>query len=82
VQQVVSSLNDIQEFCNALNDRHASYRLSVDRPEALRVTLDVPGERWEFDFFEDGRMELERFVGQGVIDAGIPELEAALRHYE
>jgi hypothetical protein len=54
----------------------------VDRPEAIRVTLDVPGERWEIDFFPDGHIELERYVGQGVVDAGLAELEAALRYYD
>jgi hypothetical protein len=74
-------LDNVLQFCTALNERRASYKLSVDRPEAIRVTLDVPGERWEIDFFPDGHIELERYVGQGVVDAGPAELEAALRYY-
>jgi hypothetical protein len=75
-------IEDVLQFCNALNERRASYRLSVDRPEAIRVTLDVPGERWEIDFFSDGEIELERYMGQGVVEAGPPDLEAALRYYD
>jgi hypothetical protein len=54
----------------------------VDRPEAIRVTLDIPREHWEIEFFPDGHIELERFVGQGVVDAGPADLEAALRYYD
>jgi hypothetical protein len=75
-------LEDVLQFCNALNERRASYRLSVDRPEAIRVTLDIPREHWEIEFFPDGHIELERFVGQGVVDAGPADLEAALRYYD
>jgi len=75
-------LDDVLQFCAALNERRASYKLSVDRPEAIGVTLDVPGERWEIDFFPDEHIELERYVGQGAVDAGLAELEAALRYYD
>ncbi len=74
-------LDDVLRFCNELNERRASYKLSIDRPEAIRVTLDVPGERWEIDFFPDGEIELDRYVSQGVVRAGPGDLEAALRYY-
>lgn len=75
-------LDDVLQFCAALNDRRASYKLSVDRPEAIRVTLDVPGERWEIDFFPDGEIELDRYVSQGVVEAGPADLEAALGYFD
>jgi len=75
-------LEDVLQFCIALNGRRASYKLSVDRPEAIRVTLDVPGERWEIDFFPDGSIELDRYVSQGVVQAGPADLEAALQYYD
>jgi hypothetical protein len=31
--------------------------------------VPLPGERWEIEFFDDGRVELERFVSQGVVEA-------------
>ena len=42
----------------------------------------MPGERWELDFFPDGEVELERYVGQGVVKAAPTDLEAALRYYD
>jgi hypothetical protein len=33
------------------------------------MSVAVPGERWEIEFFDDGRIELERFVSQGVAEA-------------
>ena len=58
VQQAMTVLENVLRFCNELDKRHASYRISVDRPEAIRVTVDVPREKWEFDFFLDGEIEL------------------------
>jgi hypothetical protein len=31
------------------------------------VEVAVPGERWEAEFFEDGRIEAERFSSDGTI---------------
>jgi hypothetical protein len=78
----MTTLEDVLRFCNELNERRASYKLSVDRPEAVRVTLDVPGERWEIDFFPDGEIELDRYVSQGVVQAGPADLEAALQYFD
>ena len=33
---------------------------------ASRARRWIPGERWELEFFEDGTVELERFVSAGV----------------
>jgi len=30
------------------------------------ILLSIPGEHWEVEFFEDGHVEIERFIGQGV----------------
>lgn len=32
------------------------------------VTVNIPGERWEVEFFDDGNVEVERFVSTGVVD--------------
>ncbi len=75
-------LENVLRFCNELNKRRASYKVSVDRPEAIRVTVDVPREKWEFDFFLDGEIELERYLGQDVVVAGPSDLEAVLQYYD
>jgi hypothetical protein len=74
-------MEKLLEFCAALNERGATYELAVVRPEAAMVALTVPGERWEIEFFLDGRVEVERFVSQGVeINAGT--MEDALRYFD
>lgn len=32
------------------------------------VCIDVPGERWEVEFFVNGDVEVERFLTQGAIE--------------
>ncbi len=78
----MSAMEKLLDFCAVLDHRKARYELSVARPEAVMVSLAVPGERWEIEFFSDGRIELERFVSQGVADAGPAELDAALRYFD
>jgi hypothetical protein len=53
-------------FCAALEQRRARYDVLVARPDAVMVALAVPGERWEIEFFTDGRIEVERFVSRGL----------------
>lgn len=40
-----------------------SYTLARDRVDTVRVNLTLAGERVEVDVFEDGHMEVSRFVG-------------------
>jgi len=79
---MMNTMDNLLAFCAALNQRRAHYELLVVRPEAVMVLLSVPGERWEIEFFLDGHIELERFVSQGVDDAGSAELDTALRYFD
>ena len=38
------------------------------------VEVAIPGERWEVEFFADGHVEVEKFIGQAEI-LGEEELE-------
>jgi hypothetical protein len=31
------------------------------------VTVTVPGQRWEVEFFDDGRVDVEKFLSDGTI---------------
>ena len=74
-------MEKLLEFCSALNHRKVRYELSVGRPEAVMVSLSIPGENWEIEFFLDGRVEVERFVSQGVEE--YPDaLDDALRLFD
>jgi hypothetical protein len=65
----MTALSKAAEFCRQLDRRHVAYELQIVRDEALMMSVAVPGERWEVEFFDDGRIELERFVSQGVAEA-------------
>lgn len=65
----MTALTTAAEFCRELDRRHVTYEIQIAREEALMLSVAVPGERWELEFFDDGRIELERFVSQGVAEA-------------
>ncbi len=51
----MSATEKLLDFCAALDRQKERYEMSVARPEAIMVSLAVPGERWEIEFFSDGR---------------------------
>ena len=54
-------LGSLLRFLNQLEAWRISYRLEHFREDTLMVTLSVPGERWDVEFFADGNIELEIF---------------------
>ena len=65
----MSALEGASALCASLKRHHISYQLIIARDDALMVCITIPGQRWEVEFFDDGQIELERFVSQGVEDA-------------
>jgi hypothetical protein len=65
----MTALSTATEFHRALERRHVPHEFRIARDEALMMSAAVPGERWEIEFFDDGRIELERFVSQGVVES-------------
>ncbi|MEH2149176.1 hypothetical protein [Nostoc sp.] len=55
-------------FLNQLEQEKISYTLAHHRDETIMVNVAVAGERWEVEFFDDGSVEVERFVSSGEID--------------
>jgi hypothetical protein len=66
----MNALQNFLDFCETLRQHRTAFQLLVDRTEAVMITVAVPGERWEIEFFADGSVEVERFVSQGV-DIGV-----------
>jgi hypothetical protein len=63
----MTALEKASHLLAELDRRHVPYQLQVVRPEALMVSVAIPGERWEIEFFDDDdRVEVERFISQGV----------------
>lgn len=47
----------------SLDEAKYSYTLSRDRDDAILITISFVGERVEVYVFEDGHMEVSRFLG-------------------
>ncbi len=62
-------MDKLLAFVASLEDKRASYIMGVARTEAVMVTVVVPGERIEVEFFADGTVEVERFISAGDVDA-------------
>ena len=54
------------DFLNKLEEHDIYYRLNKVR-DAIMVEVAVPSQRWEVEFFPDGRIEVETFITTGVI---------------
>lgn len=65
----MTAIANAAALCRELNAKRIPYQLLIVRDEALMVSVAVPGERWEMEFFEDGHIELEKFSSEGVDDA-------------
>ncbi len=63
-----NSFQKLLDFLDRLEDEGLWYRLDHFRPETICVCVDVPGERWEVEFFADGHIEFERFRSSGDIE--------------
>lgn len=63
-----TALENASKLTAELGNRNIRYQLFIVRPEAIMVSVAVPGERWEIEFFDDDHVELERFQTLGVDD--------------
>jgi hypothetical protein len=55
-------------FLRRLERAKIAYRLRHSRDDAIMVWINVPGERWEVEFLEDGDIDVEVFRSGGHID--------------
>ncbi|WP_432722176.1 hypothetical protein R0381_001831 [Jeongeupia wiesaeckerbachi] len=56
------------ELLATLEEARVSFTLGRFRHDTVLVTLTLAGERVEIDVFEDGRMEVARFLGsEGIV---------------
>lgn len=58
---------DLIQFLERLRSASIHYSLDTVRPNGLLVSVAVPGQRWEVEFFADGNVEVEKFVSDGTI---------------
>ena len=75
-----SSLTKLLNFLDSLENVKIHYRLSHVR-DSLMVEIDVPGEKWEVEFFDNGEIEIERFVSTFVHPITDDELAQLVAEY-
>jgi hypothetical protein len=68
-------------FLNKLEERHIFFRLDRCRSAAILVRIDVPGQRWEVEFMDDGSIETEVFRSDGTIESGEIPLDRLFREF-
>jgi len=62
-----SVFNQLLAFLAELEEGKINYTLAHQRDDAMMIVAVVPGERWEIEFFDDGSVEVERFISNGAI---------------
>ena len=63
-----NALSKLTSFLEDLSQKRISYTLAYCREDSILVSIAVPGERWEVEFFANCDVEVERFVSTGRID--------------
>lgn len=58
------SMGKLIAFLNRLESSKIYYTLNKVR-DSILVEVVVPGERWEVEFFENGTVEIEKFLSNG-----------------
>jgi hypothetical protein len=67
------ALSKLLSFLNQLEERTIYYSLSHNTSDAIMVDVALLGVRYEIEFFEDGRIEVELFESSGDIEEREPE---------
>ena len=76
----INRLQTLLDFLDELERHHLHFKLERHRSETIMVLVNVPGERWEVEFFGDGEIEVEVFRSSENGVVGGDEAQAALRH--
>jgi hypothetical protein len=63
----MKGMTKLLNFLCRLEDCKIHYRLEHSRKESIMVIPDVPGQKWEIEFFDDGNVEIEIFTSDGEI---------------
>lgn len=56
-------MHSLYQILAKLDEGNWHYTLSRHRPDTIMVSVTFVGERVEIDIFEDGSMEVSRFIG-------------------
>ncbi|CCD88261.1 conserved protein of unknown function [Bradyrhizobium sp. ORS 285] len=62
-----------------LEKRGVHFFIERTRPDTVRLSVTLVGERLEIDVFEDGHLEFSRFRGDESVQSGYEELMRLLQ---
>ena len=73
-------MTKLLKFLHRLDECKIHYRIEHNREESVMVITDVPGQKWEIEFFGNGNVEIEIFKSDGEI-RGEMELERFFKDF-
>ena len=62
-----------------LEEARLHFFIERTRPDAIRLSVTMVGERVEIDIFEDNHLEISRFFGDEHVEGGMELLEKILK---
>lgn len=77
----MNSMQKLFDFLNRLDEATISYTLEHQCEDTLLVSVNIPDERWEIEFYADGSVEVEVFYSNAEED-GFEGEEALERLFE
>ncbi|MDD5523149.1 MAG: hypothetical protein PHI84_20210 [Kiritimatiellae bacterium] len=63
----MKEMTKLLKFLHRLDDCKIHYRIEHNRDDSIMVITDVPGQKWEIEFFPNGNVEIEIFKSDGEI---------------
>jgi hypothetical protein len=75
-----ATIRDLLSFLARLKGAHIYYGLADPTEGAIMVEVSVPGERWEIEYHEDGKIGVEVFVSNGSV-GGAELLEDLIQRF-
>ncbi len=58
-------MDDFIDFLRHLDKHNIPYDIDRTGDDYVMVNIDIPGERWEVNFSDDGEVAAERFGNMG-----------------
>jgi hypothetical protein len=70
--------NAVFETIKLLEKAHLHFFIERTRPDSIRLSVTIVGERVEIDIFEDNHLEISRFRGDESVEGGMDLLQRIL----
>jgi len=64
-------MHSLYQLLTELESARLSFTIGRYRPDTVLITVTLVGERVEIDVFDDGHMEVSRFIGDEGVVGGI-----------